>query len=73
MQSISATKIVAAIIKRDIKLALRRGSDTSGVIFFFILVVSLFPLALGADNKEQIKIYSHMGVRQCVPVTCNLV
>jgi heme exporter protein B len=51
MQSISATQIITSIIKRDIKLALRRGSDTSGVIFFFILVVSLFPLALGSENK----------------------
>ena len=51
MQSISATHIITSIIKRDIKLALRRGSDTSGVVFFFILVVSLFPLAIGSENK----------------------
>jgi heme exporter protein B len=51
MQRISTIHIISAIIKRDIKLALRRSSDTSGVIFFFILVVSLFPLALGSENK----------------------
>jgi heme exporter protein B len=51
MHTISSSAILLAMIRRDLTLALRRGSDTCGAIFFFVLVVSLFPLALGSETK----------------------
>ncbi|MCW8983458.1 MAG: heme exporter protein CcmB, partial [Gammaproteobacteria bacterium] len=37
------------IIKRDITLALRRLSDVFSTLFFFVIVVSLFPLGIGPE------------------------
>ena len=37
----------AALVMRDLRLALRHGSDTLGSVLFFLLAGSLFPLALG--------------------------
>lgn len=38
----------AALVRRDLRLALRQGSDTATVLAFFVLVVSLFPFGVGA-------------------------
>lgn len=40
---------VLGIVQRELLLALRRRSDVSATIFFFIIVVSLFPLGVGPD------------------------
>lgn len=40
---------VGCIALRDIRLALRRRSDSAAVLFFFVIVVSLFPLAIGPE------------------------
>lgn len=37
------------IIKRDLLLAVRRQSDVLVTLFFFIIVVSLFPLSVGPE------------------------
>ncbi len=37
------------LIFRDLKLAFRQLGDIFSVLFFFIIVVSLFPLGIGAD------------------------
>lgn len=37
------------IIKRDLLLAMRRQSDVFTILFFFIIVVSLFPLSVGPE------------------------
>ncbi|WP_428395244.1 heme exporter protein CcmB [Lichenicoccus sp.] len=37
----------AALVARDLRLALRHGADTLGAVLFFVLAGSLFPLALG--------------------------
>ncbi len=49
-------KLITAIIRRDLKLALRRRSDIVSALFFFIIVVSLFPLGVGpqADLLRQL-------------------
>jgi heme exporter protein B len=39
------------IIVRDLTLALRRRSDVLTTLFFFIIVVSLFPLGIGPEMK----------------------
>ncbi len=40
-----------AIIRRDLILALRRRAEVANPVFFFILVVTLFPLGVGAQPK----------------------
>jgi len=41
--------IVIGVIGRDLKLALRRQADIVSALFFFIIVVSLFPLGIGPE------------------------
>ena len=43
---------ILAIIARDLRLALRRRSDIASVLFFFIIVVSLFPLGIGPEPEQ---------------------
>ena len=38
-----------AIVKRDLILAMRRRSDMLTILFFFVIVVSLFPLGIGPE------------------------
>ena len=42
-------KIISAVIGRDLKLAMRRQADIVSALFFFIIVVSLFPLGIGPE------------------------
>ena len=44
-------KFVYAIIRRDLLLAMRRRSDVVSLLFFFIMVVSLFPLGVGPEPE----------------------
>lgn len=39
-----------SILKRDLTLALRRRTDMLTVLFFFLIVVSLFPLGVGSEQ-----------------------
>jgi len=40
-----------AVFKRDLLLALRRKSEVFTVLFFFLVVISLFPLGVGTEDK----------------------
>ncbi|CAB1367691.1 heme exporter protein CcmB [Denitratisoma oestradiolicum] len=40
---------IYCLAARDIRLAMRRQSDLASTLFFFIIVVSLFPLGVGPD------------------------
>jgi len=42
-------KVFLAILRRDLVLAMRRKSDVTSTVFFFVVVVSLFPLAIGPE------------------------
>lgn len=42
-------RILIAVVRRDLVLAYRRRSDVLTALFFFIIVVSLFPLGVGPD------------------------
>jgi heme exporter protein B len=42
--------VLAAVVRRDLTLALRRRSDVLTTLFFFVIVVSLFPLGVGAQS-----------------------
>ena len=37
------------IVRRDLRLALRRGSDSANVVVFFVLTIILFPLGIGPE------------------------
>ena len=39
------------ILKRDLLLALRRRSEVFTVLFFFLVVISLFPLGVSTEDK----------------------
>jgi heme exporter protein B len=38
-----------AVVERDLRIALRRRADVMTSLIFFVIVVSLFPLGIGAD------------------------
>jgi heme exporter protein B len=40
---------ILAVIRRDLMLAMRRKSEVLTALFFFIIVVSLFPLGIGPE------------------------
>ncbi len=42
-------KLLRAIVARDLRLALRRRADIGSALFFFVIVVSLFPLGVGPE------------------------
>jgi heme exporter protein B len=44
-------KAFAAVIRRDLVLAMRRRSEMANPVLFFILVITLFPLGIGAQPK----------------------
>ena len=39
-----------AVIRRDLLLVMRRKSEVMTILFFFMIVTSLFPLGIGADT-----------------------
>lgn len=41
--------VFLTIVKRDLILAMRRRSDVFTTLFFFVIVVSLFPLGIGPE------------------------
>jgi len=43
-------KVFWCILTRDITLAMRRRTDVLTTLFFFIIVVSLFPLGVGSER-----------------------
>ena len=43
------TSALRAVIHRDLLLAWRRRSDVATAVLFFVIVVSLFPLGIGAE------------------------
>ena len=46
---LSLTGLLGLVIRRDLLLAMRRRSDVLTTLFFFVMVVSLFPLGVGPD------------------------
>jgi heme exporter protein B len=43
--------VARSIVHRDLLLALRRPSDVSTALLFFVIVASLFPLGVGAEPE----------------------
>ena len=44
-------RLIFAIISRDLRLAMRRRADIASALFFFVIVVSLFPLGIGPEPQ----------------------
>jgi heme exporter protein B len=44
-------KVFWCILTRDITLAMRRRTDVLTTLFFFVIVVSLFPLGVGSERE----------------------
>ena len=44
--------LIRAVIGRDLRLAMRRQADVVAAMFFFIIVVSLFPLGVGPEPDQ---------------------
>ena len=42
----------SAIVRRDLRIALRRKGDVLNVLMFFVLVASLFPLGVGPEPNQ---------------------
>jgi len=47
---------LAAIVRRDLLLALRRKGEVLTALFFFVIVTSLFPLGIGPEAAQLRKI-----------------
>ncbi|NEV62942.1 heme exporter protein CcmB [Thiorhodococcus minor] len=44
-------RVFWTVLKRDLTLAMRRRTDVLTTLFFFVIVVSLFPLGVGTERK----------------------
>ena len=57
---------MGALIQRDLRLVLRRKNDSLATLFFFAVVVSLFPLGVGPEPKLlQLLRPACCGLRPC--------
>ncbi|MDR2364587.1 MAG: heme exporter protein CcmB [Zoogloeaceae bacterium] len=44
-------RVIGSVVARDLRLAWRRPADAYSVLFFFMLVASLFPLGVGPETE----------------------
>lgn len=51
MTTLSTLNIFRWLVVRDLMLAWRRRADVLSTLFFFVIVVSLFPLGIGPEGK----------------------
>ncbi len=51
MNGSGVLRAVISLMQRDLTLAMRRRSDLLTTLFFFVIVVSLFPLSMDPDMK----------------------
>jgi heme exporter protein B len=42
---------IGGVVRRDLRLAIRRKPDVLTALFFFVIVVSLFPLGMGPESS----------------------
>lgn len=49
MNQLSLHGLMSLVISRDLTLAMRRRADVLTILMFFVMVVSLFPLAVGSE------------------------
>ena len=51
MNGLSLPAVAGALMQRDILVAMRRRADVLTIVFFFVIVASLFPLGIGPETK----------------------
>ncbi|MDP3139231.1 MAG: heme exporter protein CcmB [Burkholderiaceae bacterium] len=51
MNRTSSLSVIGSLIRRDLRLAMRRKADVLTTPFFFVVVVSLFPLGIGPETQ----------------------
>lgn len=51
MNRLSLFGLLALVVRRDLLLALRRRADVLTTLFFFVMVVSLFPIGVGPEPE----------------------
>lgn len=44
-------KVAWCMLRRDLLLAVRRPADVANILFFFVIVATLFPLAVGPERE----------------------
>ncbi|MEI7457185.1 MAG: heme exporter protein CcmB [Nitrosomonadales bacterium] len=49
MKKLSLISLLLLVVRRDLVLAMRRRADVLTTLFFFVMVVSLFPLGVGPE------------------------
>ena len=49
MKKLSLFALLILVVRRDLVLAMRRRADVLTTLFFFVMVVSLFPLGVGPE------------------------
>jgi heme exporter protein B len=49
MNKVSLLGLLGLVIRRDLMLAMRRRADVLTTLIFFVIVVSLYPLAVGSE------------------------
>ncbi len=49
--AVNVLRAVGTVFARDLRVSLRRRSDTAAALFFFVIVVSLFPLGIGPEPQ----------------------
>jgi heme exporter protein B len=50
MKKLSLWGLLSLVVRRDLVLAMRRRSDVLTTLVFFVMIVSLFPLGIGAET-----------------------
>ncbi len=50
-QGVGVLGMMRSVFVRDLRIALRRRADTLAALFFFVIVVSLFPLGVGPEPQ----------------------
>lgn len=56
MSALSLPGLLALVVRRDLLLAMRQRADVLTTLVFFVMVVSLFPLGIGAKAAILLKI-----------------
>ena len=44
--------LFTAIIRRDVMIAIRNGADAANCVVFYVIVFTLFPLAIGQNPAQ---------------------
>lgn len=52
MKPLSIWSVMVALLRRDLQASLRRGSEWSNPLLFFLMVCSLFPLGIGPERQQ---------------------